>query len=345
MFKGIDLYSDTATRPTLAMKQAMLEAMLGDEQLGEDPTTLKLEKIMAERLGKSAALFLPSATMANQIAVKLHTAPGEEVIGHEHCHIFNAEGGGAAVHSHVQARMISNATGIFGAKEIRARFRESASPNCPRSALVIVENTTNATGGTVWPLAMIDEVLECTKTLGLKTHLDGARLFNAQMKSQCELSRLTKGFDSITVCFSKGLSCATGAILAFDKEQFTKVRRLKQVFGGAMRQSGMLAAAALYALEHHIESLALDHEKAFRLAQGLAKIPNILVENAEPSTNMVYFSLGQANCNPEGFLSSVMAQGLRFSHLSPNRFRAVTHRDIALEDIQKAIDIVANAIK
>lgn len=344
MFKGIDLYSDTATRPTLGMKQAMLEAIVGDEQLGEDPTTAKLERIMAERLGKSAALFFPSSTMANQIGVKLHTEPGDEVIGHEYCHIFNAEAGGAAFHAHVQARMIANYTGIFGAEEIRARFRENASPNSPRSALVIVENTTNATGGTVWPLTMLNEVIACSQALGLKTHLDGSRIFNAQIKTQCELSRLSAGFDSITVCFSKGLACPTGAILAFDEVQLPKVRKLKQVFGGSMRQSGMLAAAALYALDHHVEDLALDHEKAWRLAQGLSKIPHILVEDTNPSTNMVYFSLGLAHFDPKAFLALIMSQGLRFSRLGHNRFRAVTHRDISLQDISKALEIVGNVV-
>lgn len=338
MFKGIDLYSDTATKPSAAMKQAMLEAPVGDEQLGEDPTTKKLETTMAERLGKSCALFFPSATMANQIAVKLHTEAGDEVIAHEHCHIFNAEGAAAAIHSHVQARMIPSKTGIFGADEIRTRFRKSSSPNSPRTGLLIVENTTNAGGGYAWPLGVLDEVVAATKYLSLKSHLDGSRLYNAAVKSQCDVARLSAGFDSVTICFSKGFGCPMGAILAFDAKDWARVRKLKQIFGGSMRQSGMLAAAALFALEHHCEGFALDHEKATRLAQGLAQIPGLMVEDQSPSTNMVFFRVAR----PEAFNEASQARGLRFSHFGEDRFRAVTHRDLSLKDIDVALEIVAD---
>jgi threonine aldolase len=344
MFKGIDLFSDTATKPSAAMKQAMMEALLGDEQLGEDPTTKKLETMMAERLGKSCALFFPSATMANQIAVKLHTEPGDEVIAHEHCHIFNAEGGGAAFHSHVQARMIPSKSGIFGADEVRLRFRDRPSPNSPKTGLLIVENTTNAGGGCAWPLAMLQEVTDYAKSKGIKSHLDGSRLFNAAVKTECDAAHLAAGFDSITICFSKGLGCPSGAVLAFDAKDFARVRKLKQIFGGAMRQSGMLAGAALFALEHHLPDLAQDHEKATRLAQGLAKIPGILVEDLNPSTNMVFFSLAPQGGDPAAFNELTKARGLRFSCFDENRFRAVSHRDLSMADIEKALEIVADIV-
>lgn len=343
MFKGIDLFSDTATRPSQAMKQAMMEAPLGDEQLGEDPTTKKLEALMAEKLGLSAALFLPSATMANQIAVKCHTEPGEEVIGHEQCHIFNAEAGGAAFHSHIQARMIQSPTGIFGAEDIKKCFRESVTYNSPKSALVIVENTTNAGGGCAWPLSKIKEVVSCANGLGLKAHLDGSRLFNAAVKNKCALHELSEGFDSVTICFSKGLGCPAGAVLAFNEQHFKRMRKFKQVFGGSLRQSGMLAAAALYALEHHIEDLALDHEKALVLAQGMQKIPGLMVEHGDPSTNMVFFALDQKHC-PNGLYDAWLHKGLRFSRSSFNRFRAVTHRDISMENIGKALEIMTQTL-
>lgn len=344
MFKGIDLFSDTATRPSQAMKQAMMEAPLGDEQLGEDPTTKKLEALMAEKLGLSAALFFPSATMANQIAVKFHTEPGEEIIGHEQCHIFNAEAGGAAFHSHAQVRMIPSSTGIFGAEDIKKCFRESVSYNSPKSSLVIVENTTNAGGGCAWPLSKLKDVVACAKNLGLRAHLDGSRLFNAAVKNACTLQELAQGFDSVTICFSKGLGCPAGALLAFNEQHFKRIRKFKQVFGGCLRQSGMLAAAALYALDYHTEDLAFDHQKALALAQGMQKIPGLLVENADPSTNMVFFALDQKNCNPDRFYEAWLSRGLRFSRSNFNRFRAVTHRDISMTDIDKALEIMAQTL-
>lgn len=337
MFNGIDFYSDTVTRPSQAMKQAMMDAPLGDEQKGEDPTTNRLEAKMAEGLGKSAAMFFPSATMCNQIAVKLHCQPGEEVIGADSCHIFNLEGGGAAFHSSVQARMIPTKDGTFDGEQVRDQFRYSDGPHTPKSALLLVENTTNVGGGVAWPPKKLASVLAVAKELKLKTHLDGARLFNAALASSSNIKKLASGFDTITICFSKGLACATGAILAFDQQHWTKVRRLKQVFGGAMRQSGILAAACLYALDHQIEQLAVDHKNAEDLGAGLAKINGILVENPKPSSNMVFFAVDDGRMDPDKFLDHCLEYNLRFSRVSFNRFRAVTHKDISAEQIEQAI--------
>lgn len=344
MFSGIDLYSDTATRPTAGMKQAMMEALVGDEQQGEDPTTAKLEAVMANKLGKSAALFFPSATMCNQIAAFMHTKPGQEVLASGDCHIFNSEGGALAFHSRVQPRAIKSATGIFTPDDMKKALRFGIGPHSPRASLLLVENTTNAGGGHAWPLKELDGVVSFAKSCNLKIHLDGSRLFNAAAATKTDVMRLAQGFDSVTICFSKGLGCGVGAILAFDQSYATEVRRLKQIFGGALRQSGLLAAACLYALEHHISDIAEDHRRAQTLARGLSHIAGIKVENVLPATNILYFSLETTKFDPESFIKACQAQNLRFSRFKANRFRAVTHRDIDDRQIEEAIRIVASLL-
>jgi len=342
MWVGIDLYSDTATRPSPGMKKAMVEAMLGDEQRGEDPTTRKLEELMAAKLNKRSAMFFPSATMCNQIAAKIHTKPGEEALGAEECHMFNSEGGALGFHSGVQPRPIKSDTGIFNVDDIRKVLRFGVGPHTPKASVLLIENTTNAGGGHAWPVDVLDNVMAFAKSLGLKTHLDGSRLYNAAMATNTDVERLARGFDSVTICFSKGLACAAGAILAFDSTPWEEVRRLKQLFGGALRQSGMLAAACIYALEHHVLDLANDHRRAGVLATGLANIAGIAVENVTPTSNIVYFSLESNKFDPESFLAACLKNNLRFSRFKANRFRAVTHRDISDQDIEKALSIVAS---
>lgn len=338
MFKGIDFFSDTVTRPTKQMKLAMLEAELGDEQKGEDPTTLRLEEKLAELTGKTAAMFFPSATMANEVAISMHCERGEELIADEHCHLFLAEGGGPAVHSGVQTKIITTKHGIFSGEDIRKAYRWPKGPHYPLSKMVSVENTTNMGGGIPWTLSELDSVFEATGELNLKTHMDGARMFHASVALNLQVDRITSRFDSITVCFSKGLACPTGAVLCFEKEQQTKVRRLKQLFGGCMRQSGILAAACLYALDHHVDRLELDHQHAAILASGLREIPNIEVEEQERSTNMVFFHWKSKEVSPEQFLQSCIREGIRFSHVAETRFRAVTHIDITRKDIDTALN-------
>lgn len=337
MFSGIDFSSDTRTRPSLAMKQAMMLAAVGDEQIGEDPSTKLLEETMALKLGKSAAMFFPSATMCNQIAVKLHCQPGEEVIGAESCHIFSAEAGGAAFHAGAQTRMIRTPDGIFTGEELKDYVRSSSGPLIPKSTLLLVENTANAGGGVAWPLTKLSSIMAVAQELGLKTHLDGARLFNAALATNTNIKSLAAGFDTVSICFSKGLGCAMGAILAFDQKDWHLVRRLKQVFGGAMRQSGMLAAACLYALDNHLDSLIVDHDNAKTLSRGLSLIAGIKVENKLPSTNMVFFSLDPDLIDPNQFLDHCLKYQLRFSRSAYNRFRAVTHRDISAAQVNEAI--------
>lgn len=340
MFIGIDLSSDTVTKPSKEMKEAMMMALLGDEQKGEDPTTKKLEEDMAKMLGKSAALFLPSATMANQIAVCLHTNPGDEVLGLDRCHIFINEVGGAAFHARVQAKMLHNANGFFTKEDMKKNIHYSPLYLSPKTSLMLIENTYNAGGGSIWPQNLLNEVITTAKAWGLKSHLDGARLFNAAIASKQSIYDLALGFDSVTICFSKGLGCALGAILAFDHNDFAKVRRLKQVFGGSMRQSGILSSACLYALEHHIKDLRKDHDKTKALALAMADIGDIILENKHPDTNIIYFAINEERMMPDHFLESCLSQNLRFSRVNYNRFRAVMHRDISDEDVDNTITIL-----
>lgn len=345
MFQGIDLFSDTATRPSHAMKQAMMDALVGDEQQGEDPTTLRLEERMAQLLGKERALFLPSATMCNQIAVKLLCEPGDEAIGAESCHIFMSEGAGAAFHAGVQARPIRTEDATFDGAAVLDHVRTGPWHLNPRSALVIVENTTNAGGGVPWPKDKLLSVRAVAKERGLQLHLDGARLFNASVATGTAIRELASGFDTITVCFSKGLGCATGAILAFDQKHWVRARRFKQIFGGALRQSGMLSAACLFALDHYVADLARDHENAQALAEGLSKNRAVLVLNMRPQSNMVFFSVDAERLMPDKFLSECARLNVRFSRVGTNRFRAVTHRDVSRAQIDEVVGVVAKVFE
>jgi len=341
MFKGIDLYSDTLTRPTAAMRKMMADAAVGDEQKDEDPTTLELEEKVAKLLGKTAARFFPSATMANEVAIRLHCEHGDELIAYEHSHVLFAEVGGPAVHAGVQAKPIKTATGIFTAEDVLSAYRSIKGAHYPITKLVAVENTTNMGGGCAWSADEIDSVVNAAKDLKLKTHLDGARLFNAVIREGYLPEKVASQFDTVTLCLSKGLGCPVGALLAFDHDNLEKVRRLKQLMGGAMRQSGILAAAGIYALDNHIERLRDDHNNAYRLAERIKEeIPALEVEKYPPATNMVFFKLVTSSMTPEQFLRSCEKNGVRLSHADANRFRAVTHLDISQRDINAAIDII-----
>ncbi len=344
MFKGIDLFSDTVTQPNEAMKRAMLDAHLGDEQRGEDPTTKQLEERMAQCLGKTAALFFPSATMCNQVAIALHCQAGDEVIGAETSHVFTSESGGVAAHARAQARMIPTKDGRFTANDLKNYCRFGNSAHTPISRLVIIENTSNSGGGSVWSVAQQSSVLASARELGLRSHLDGARLFNASIALGVDVRTLAKEFDTVTICFSKGLSCPLGAVLAFDERDFSEVRRLKQLFGGAMRQSGMLAAACLYALDHNVDRLNDDHASARLFDKLVREIPAITIENSPPETNMVFFAVDPARIDPDQFSKRVLDQGLRFSRVSHLRFRAVTHSDVGKDQIHQAASILRSII-
>jgi len=341
MFKGIDLYSDTVTQPSVAMKEIMMQAEVGDEQIDGDPTTRKLEEMVAELLGQDTAMFFPSATMANEVAIRLLCEPGDELIAAGNCHLFFAETGGPAIHANVLARPIYSSNGVFTGEELRQHYFWPKGPHYPVSKLVSIENTTNMGGGVAWTAQDLASVFAVTQELGLKTHLDGARLFNAVVRTGLSAQEIAKRFDAVTLCFSKGLGCGMGAILAFAQEHYGKVRRLKQLMGGALRQSGMLAAACLYALQNNVARLQQDHDNAQFLAAQLSdNIPQIQVQYSALATNMVFFTWYSDQMTPDQFAENCLHKGLRFSRPGANRFRAVTHLGVTRDDMNKAVAIV-----
>jgi threonine aldolase len=314
----------------------MAEAEVGDEQRGLDPTTNALQDRGARLLGKEAALFLPSATMANLIACRLHTSPGEVVILEARCHILNAEGGGLAVHSGLVPRPIVGDRGRFTPEQVREQL-SGASHYRPRTTLLTCEQTHNAGGGSVWPLGQLEAVCAVARVAGLKTHLDGARLFNAAIASGVAAAAFAAPFDTVMICLSKGLGAPAGALLAGSEAAIDRARTLKQLFGGSMRQSGILAAAGLYALDHHVERLAEDHAHARRLAAGLGTIPALDVEPVE--TNIVCVGIERTGLTAVELISRLRASGVDLSANAPNRLRLVTHLDLSADDIDRAADL------
>ncbi len=338
---NINMFSDTVTLPTTKMKEAMLIAPIGDEQRQEDPTTVQLEQQMANLLGQECAIFLPSATMANIISIRLLCNPGDELFGADQCHLFYAEAGGPAIHSGVMTRPIQTASGIFTGDQLREAYRWFKGPHHPLSKCVSIENTTNMGGGLAWELNEIKSVLSAAKELNLNTHLDGSRLFNAAIKHNLTPKEIASSFDAVTICLSKGLGCPMGAILAFKEKHYLEVRRLKQLFGGALRQSGILAAAGIFALENHINRLADDHENAKILFTRIKnEIPQLLVEENSKSTNMIFFNVIENNLSGKLLLERCKKNGLIFSQINDRRFRMVTHLNISTQDIHNAIEIL-----
>lgn len=337
----IDLRSDTATRPTPGMRAAIAAAVVGDEQKREDPTVNELEERAARLLGQDEAIFLPTATMANQIALRLHTELGDELIGEENCHVFISELGGPAVHSGVVTRGLPGVAGRYSAEQARAAYRVPAI-HSPRTRVLWVENTHNASGGRVWPLEEVDELRALALELDLRFHLDGARLLNAAVASGVDAPEIGGRFDTVTLCLSKGLGCPLGAILAGRSEVMGNARRLKHLFGGAMRQAGIIAAAGVYAFDHHIERLADDHARAKRLALGLADA-GLAVDPDRTETNFV--QLDVAPLTKEEAIALLAEHGVGLSAtIHPTVLRAVTHLDVTDEDIDGALDAIPRAL-
>jgi threonine aldolase len=337
----IDLRSDTATRPTAGMRAAIAAAAVGDEQKREDPTVNELEARGATLLGQAAAVFLPTATMANQIALRLHTQPGDELLGEENCHVFISELGGPAVHSGVVTRGLPGVAGRFAPEQIRAAYRLPAI-HSPRTRVVWVENTHNASGGRIWPLPELDELRAVCDELDLRFHLDGARLLNAAVGSGEEAATIGRRFDTVTLCLSKGLGCPLGALLAGSEEAMTRARRFKHLFGGAMRQAGIVAAAGVYALDHHVNRLADDHTRAKRLAVGLAEA-GLGVDPDRVETNFV--QLDVAPLTPAEAMARLAEHGVGLSAtIHPTLLRAVTHLDVDDDDIDRALELIPQAL-
>ena len=341
----VDLVSDTATLPVRAMKQAMVDAPLGDEQKGEDPTTRALEERVAALLGCERSLLLPSATMANQIALALHAAAGDEAIAHRTSHVVHYEGGGTAMTSRAQVYALDTPRGIFGADDVLAAIRAD-DPHHPRTRAIVVENTSNGGGGAVWPVDVFDGVVDVARAHGLAVHVDGARLWNAAVASGKPPARLVRGATTVQVCFSKGLGCPMGAVLALPSSLWPRARRLKQALGGALRQSGMLAGGMLYALDHHVDRLADDHTRARTLAAGFAAIDGVDVEPVE--TNLVFFRV--PGRDPAAVQAALLARGVRVGAVSktvspgPVRLRACLHLDVDDEGVARAVDALRAAL-
>ena len=292
----IDLRSDTVTKPTPEMRKVMAEAEVGDDVWGDDPSVKALEEKTAEILGMESAVFMPSGTMTNQVAVRTHTQPGDELLIEQYGHIYGSEAGGAAALSGVSTRLIHGERGMF-LKDDLAKMIRTPDEHQPLTTLVCVENTCNRGGGTVWPLQQLRSIVDYSHQQKLNIHMDGARLWNAAVASKTSEAEILKGFDSVSVCFSKGLGAPVGSALAGSKEFIRESRRFRKLFGGAMRQSGVLAAAAHYALDHHRDRLAEDHENAQTLAFGLAEIRGIKLNPKNVETNIIFFELENVNAS------------------------------------------------
>ena len=316
----IDLRSDTVTTPTEGMKRAMLEAPVGDDVFGEDPTVNRLEEYVAGLLGKEAALYAPSGTMTNQIGVHVGTGRGDEVLIHEGAHIFVYEVGAPAILSSVQLRTLSGEKGVIDPDTLRAAVRPE-NVHFPRSRMLCLENTHNTAGGSVYPLEDFAAVAGAAQELGLKVHLDGARLFNAQAATGIPAREWCEHADTVSVCSSKGLGAPVGSLLAGDKETIDEARRARKAFGGGMRQAGMIAAAAHYAFEHNVERLVEDHERARKLADGLREA-GYAVE--PPETNLVLVEVER----PEEFLQALAREGVLGTPGKPGFARLCTHLDV-----------------
>lgn len=343
----IDLASDTMTRPTAGMRRAIAEAEVGDEQRGEDPTTRALEERVAGMLGQEAAVFLPSGTMANQIALAVHCRPGDEIIAPGIAHITNFEVGGGAAIAGVQNREVPAVNGIFTAEALAAAIRPPFR-HYPRSRLVAIEQTMNLGGGAIWPLAELEAVTGLARSRGLIAHLDGARLLNASVATGVSPERYGRLFDSSWIDLSKGLGCPVGAVLAGSRAFIEESWRWKQRMGGALRQSGILAAAGLYALDHHIDRLAEDHENARRLADGIAGLPGLRLPSNRIDTNIVLLDVSgwaeRTGRTAPDLSADLQAKGVRIGAMSPTLMRAVTHLDVSRDDVDVAIRTVRAAL-
>ena len=336
----LNLYSDTQTHPTEGMRAAIAAAEVGDEQRGLDPTTRRLQERVAELLGHEAALFLPSGTMCNEIAVRLHVRPGgDEVILDRTSHPVNYEAGGPAQVAGAMVRTLDGDGGVFGPEQLEAAIRPPGNRYAPRSRLVSVEQTTNIGGGRVWPLETITAVLEVARRHDLRAHLDGARLMNAVVASGVPASDYATGFDTAWIDFTKGLGAPVGAVLAGSRDLIEEAWRWKQMLGGAFRQSGIVAAGCLYALDHHVERLATDHEHARMLAEGLAELPGARLDPASVETNIVIFEVDDAPAVVEGLADRVELQAI-----DTHRVRAVTHLDVTGADVDLALSVFADAL-
>jgi threonine aldolase len=344
MTKPIDLRSDTVTRPTAAMREAMMAAPLGDDVLGDEPTVQALEAKVATLLGKEAALFVPSGTMANQLAIRSACEPGDEIIAHRDSHIIHYETGGPAALSGCMISPLDGPGGLFDAAQVRAAIRPR-DQHAPISRMLVIENTHNRGGGTVWPVDRFEAVAAAGRACGLHVHIDGARLMNACVALGVAPTAFTAHADSVSICFSKGLGAPVGSALAGSAATIARARRFRKMFGGAMRQSGLLAAAAIHALDHHVARLADDHANARRLAAIIDGTDGLVLEGtpATVPTNMVFFTVDARLGGSTAFCERLARHGVAAIGMGPGRVRMVTHLDASREDIERCAAAIAAA--
>jgi len=331
----VDLYSDTVTRPTAEMRRFMCEAPVGDEQKYEDPTVNLLQELVAELLGKEAALFLPSGTMCNEIALRVHCRPGEEMLAHRTAHPIHFETGGPAALAGVNVQGLDGPRGQYDAATLEAAIRPD-SRHMPRSRLVWVEQTSNLGGGSIWPIAQVRAVADVARRHGLTTHMDGARLMNAVVATKIPAREWAAPFDTAWIDFTKGLGAPVGAAIAGSRQFIAEAWRCKQQMGGAMRQAGIIAAGGVYALRHHVDRLAQDHANARRLAEGLATLPGIKIDPASVETNLVFFDL-TGSLDAAKAVEQLLARGVRMGAIGPRTIRAVTHLDVTAAGVDQAL--------
>lgn len=332
----IDLRSDTVTKPTPAMRKAMAEAEVGDDVFGEDPTVNALQEKVANLLGKEAALFVPSGTMANQLSIKSHTEPGDEVIIEASSHPYNFEGGAGAALSGIQFQCLRGVRGILDASQIEEAIRP-ADHHFPVTKLVCLENTHNRGGGSIFPLEKMAEIYRLAKSKGLLVHLDGARLWNASMATGIKPNEYAQWADSVSVCLSKGLGAPIGSLVAGSKLFIDRVHRFRKMFGGGMRQVGIIAAAGIYALDHHLERLKEDHQNAKRLAVSLKEFKGVSIDPKHVETNIVIFDVANTAMTGVQVAEAMKKEGVLIHAIGKTQIRLVPHLDVTAEDIEKAL--------
>ena len=335
----VDLRSDTVTKPTIEMRETIKNAEVGDDVLGDDPTVIKLQEMIADMLGKEAALYVPSGTMSNAVAIRTHTQPGDEIITERFSHIYLYEGGGYAALSGCSVALVDGELGILKPKDVENAIRKEkgSDGHYPNGTLVCIENTSNRGGGTFYDLESLDKICEIAHSNGCKAHLDGARLFNAVVASGIDAKRIVKNFDTISICLSKGLGAPVGSLLVGSKEDISKAHRWRKLFGGGMRQAGVIAAAGIYALENNISRLADDHERARKLANTINEIDMFSVDLDGVQTNMVYIKV-TGDISAEQVVEKLAELDVHVLALGDDLLRAVTHIHITDEDIDNSIN-------
>jgi threonine aldolase len=342
---AIDLRSDTVTRPSPGMRAAMAGAEVGDDVFGDDPTVNRLEERVADLLGKEGALYVPSGTMSNQICVKAHTQPGDELLCDLNCHIYNYEAGGPAVLSGVTCRTLDGACGILDLSDLEDKIRPREDNHLVRTRLVCLENTHNRGGGKIYPIEKIEAISRWARANGLAMHLDGARLWNAIVATGIAGSAWAKHFDSVSVCFSKGLGAPIGSALAGPRAFITKGRRIRKLFGGGMRQAGIAAAAALYAMDHNVDRLADDHKNARLIAQAIADTPGLRLTPPEVDTNLIWFRVDPNLGTAKDVAATLRQHGILLHVAGPQSLRACTHLDISIAQAERVTDVLRSALR